>query len=260
MLRSGQRAGSRRPGCPLDSGFQLTVRSGSAEVRPEVEGKPATWDAALSGTQRYYAYKHFPSGEGDCGSPAGYTAPILVAAAPSIGDPIGSADGYYFLCVIAGDTQSFDSSWQQLSYASVRFKRLDSQPPAVQVDYEIEQLVELYRLVNLTGGEGPSGLGVALFKRGPPATDCSDLQDYRVQISVPQVVRTSELPVRICWKFSDKAGNYADPVGFDFGAPSILPNTMRNGASLEREPWLWAASSRWIRSTSPTALRTLPPR
>jgi uncharacterized protein (TIGR03437 family) len=43
------------------------------------------------------------------------------------------------------------------------------------------------------------------------------------------------LPVRICWKLSDKAGNFADPVIFDFASPAILPNAMRNGASLTRE-------------------------
>src|SRR6185436_1649883 len=78
----------QRPGCPLDPGFQLTVRSGAAEVRPMVEGKAATWDTALSGSQRYYAYKRFRMGEGDCGSVAGYSAAIPVASAPMIGDPI----------------------------------------------------------------------------------------------------------------------------------------------------------------------------
>ena len=38
----------QRPGCPLDPGFQLTIQSGANEVRPIVDGKAATWDAALS--------------------------------------------------------------------------------------------------------------------------------------------------------------------------------------------------------------------
>jgi uncharacterized protein (TIGR03437 family) len=224
-----------RPGCPLDPGFQLTVRSGSNEVRPEAEGKAATWDAALSGGQRYYAYKHFPTGEGDCGSYTQYSAPISVAAAPVIGDRVGREDGYYLLCVIAGDTPTIDASWQRPDHASMRFKRLDSQPPAVEVDYEVEALSTAWRLVNVTGGEGPSGLGLATFKRGPPlATDCADPRDYRIQTSIPQIFRTSDLPVRICWKYSDRAGNESDPAIFDFGAPAVLPNAIRNGASLER--------------------------
>ena len=64
------------------------------------DGKPAAWDATLTGTQRYYAYKRFAAGEGNCTNPSGYGEPIAVATAPVIRDPIGSADGYYFLCVI----------------------------------------------------------------------------------------------------------------------------------------------------------------
>jgi uncharacterized protein (TIGR03437 family) len=47
-------------------------------------------------------------------------------------------------------------------------------------------------------------------------------------------VRAGDLPVRICWKQSDKAGNFADPVVFDFGPSATLPNASRNGASLVR--------------------------
>jgi uncharacterized protein (TIGR03437 family) len=224
-----------RRGCALDPGFQLTIQSGANEVRPVVDGNLATWDAALSGTFRYYSYKTFALGNGDCASASGYSAPRLVASAPVIRDPIGIQDGYYFLCVIAGDTPSIDPSWQLSANASVRFKRVDSQPPVVQVDYEIEPLVNGYRLLYQTGGDAPSGLGVALSKRGPPSsTDCSDPQGYGAQVSIPPVVRTSDFPTRICSIISDKAGNRAAPDQFDFGPPAILPNAMRNGASLVR--------------------------
>ena len=222
----------QRPGCPLDPGFQLTIQSGANEVRPIVDGKAATWDAALSGVPPYYSYKHFALGNGDCGSPSGYSSPSLVASAPAIRDPIGAQDGYYFLCVIAGDTPTIDPSWQQPTHASVRFKRLDSQPPVVQVDYEIETLNNAYRLLNQTGGDSTSGLGPALSKRGSASsTDCSDPQGYGLQISIPPVIRPSDFPARICWKLSDKAGNFSAPAQFDFGPPVILPNAMRNGAS-----------------------------
>ena len=222
------------PGCPLDSGVQLTIQSTPYEVQPLVEGKPASWGATLTGTQRYYAYKHFPAGEGDCADLGGYSAPILRDAVPVITDPVGIADGYYYLCVIAGDTASFDSSWQQPSHASIRFKRLDSLPPLVGVDYQIQPLLNAYELDNLTGGEGTSDL-IGLLKRGPLAsTDCFDPLDYRIQVSIPQIVRTSEFPTRICWKLMDRAGNIADPVAFDFGPPVILPNGIRNAASFNR--------------------------
>jgi uncharacterized protein (TIGR03437 family) len=223
-----------RPGCPLDPGFQLTIQSSPNEVRPEVDSKPASWNATLSGSQRYYAYKHFPVGEGDCGSLSDYSAPLSVADAPVIADRVGSEDGYYLLCVLAGDTPSFDSAWQRPAYASVRFKRLDSQPPLVPVDYKIDQLVDAYRLTNLTGGDGTSGLGLAYVKRGAPsATDCSDPANYRIQVSIPDVVRTSDFPTRICWLISDKAGNISEPAVFNFGPPVILPNGIRNAASLK---------------------------
>jgi hypothetical protein len=77
-----------RPGCPLDPGFQLTVQSGPNEVQPQASGNPATWGAALSGSQSYYSYKRFTAGEDSCGTASGYSAPILVPA-PVILDPIG---------------------------------------------------------------------------------------------------------------------------------------------------------------------------
>ena len=225
----------QRPGCPLDPGYQLGVNSGANEVKPVTDGKPATWDAVLTGTQRYYAYKRFAAGEGDCTSPSGYGVPIAVASAPVIRDPIGSADGYYFLCIIAGDTPSVDSSWQKPAHATARFKRIDSQPPVVPLDYIVEEAPGGYHLLSTTGGEAPSGLGAAFYKMGPlTATDCSDPQGYRVQLSIPPTIRPSEFPTRMCWKFSDKAGNLTAPAAFDFGPPTIFPNAMRNGASLER--------------------------
>jgi uncharacterized protein (TIGR03437 family) len=219
----------------LDPGFQLTIQSGANEVRPIVDGRGATWDAALSGTPRYYSYKHFVLGNGDCGSPSDYSEPRLVASTPVIRDLVGIQDGYYFLCVIAGDSPSVDSLWQQPSHASVRFKRVDSQPPVVQVDYEIEPLDNAYRLLNQTGGQGSSGLGPSFSKSGPTSsTDCSDPQGYGIQVSIPPIIRTKDFPARVCWKLSDKAGNLTAPTQFDFGPPVILPNAMRNGASLMR--------------------------
>jgi uncharacterized protein (TIGR03437 family) len=53
-------------------------------------------------------------------------------------------------------------------------------------------------------------------------------------VSIPQVIRTIDMPIRVCWKISDKAGNFADPIAFDFGPPALMPNALRNGASLER--------------------------
>jgi hypothetical protein len=224
-----------RPGCPLDPGLQLTVNAGQNEVQPEVDGKPATWAAALSGIQHYYSYKHFRMGEGDCASADGFSTPLSVTSAPLISDPVGSSDDYYFLCVIAGDTPSIDSSWQQPSHASIRFKRIDSQPPIITVDYKVEPLLNSYRLNNVTNADATSDLGIAVVKSGPPAsTDCSDTKDYRIMLSIPQTIRTSDMPIRVCWKMSDKAGNYALPIVFEFGAPAMLPNAVKNAASLER--------------------------
>jgi uncharacterized protein (TIGR03437 family) len=225
----------QRPGCPLDPGYQLGVNSGANEVKPVTDGKPAAWDAALTGTQRHYAYKLFAAGEGDCTNSSGYGAPIAVASAPIIRDAVGSADGYYFLCIIAGDTPSVDSSWQKPAHASTRFKRIDSQPPMAALDYMVEDAPGGYHLLNTSGVEGPSGLGASFYKLGPLAsTDCSDPQDYRVQLSIPPIIRPSEFPTRMCWKLSDKAGNLTVPVAFDFGPPTVFPNAMQNGASLER--------------------------
>ena len=103
------------------------------------------------------------------------------------------------------------------------------------LDYELEALNQAYRLTFQGGDGAPSGLGIQMEKRGPPgSTDCSDPQGYRGQISIPDTIRNSDLPTRICIKLSDKAGNLADPEVFDFGAPAMLPNAVRNAASLRR--------------------------
>lgn len=224
-----------RPGCPLDPGYQLKVDTGlNDDARPEVDGKPATWDARLSGEQRYYAYKHFPMGQGDCAELEGYSRPIAVASSSVISDRVGKGDGYYYLCVLAGDSPSFDATWQQPRHASMRFKHLDSQPPAIIADYAITERLNGYRLESLDAGT-PSDLGVIEYKRGPlPATDCDDSSGYRFLVSIPQTILTSEFPVRICWRLSDKAGNTAAPIAFDFGPPTIQPGGVRNSASFER--------------------------
>jgi uncharacterized protein (TIGR03437 family) len=70
---------------------------------------------------------------------------------------------------------------------------------------------------------------------GPAAaTDCSDPRGYTIPIWPPRLISPSEFPTRVCWQISDKAGNFMDPVAFDFGPPTILPSALRNGASLTR--------------------------
>ena len=51
---------------------------------------------------------------------------------------------------------------------------------------------------------------------------------------LPDTIRNGDLPTRICIKNSDKAGNFTDADVFDFGAPAMLPNAVRNAASLQR--------------------------
>ncbi len=102
------------------------------------------------------------------------------------------------------------------------------------MDYQLDTLTQAYQLT-FQGADGPSGLGVQMEKRGPPgSTNCADPQGYRGSISIPAIIKTSDLPVRLCVKSSDKAGNFSDPDVFDFGPPAMLPNAIRNGASLRR--------------------------
>jgi uncharacterized protein (TIGR03437 family) len=103
------------------------------------------------------------------------------------------------------------------------------------VDYALQRQSNGYVLNLLTGSDQPNGLGLSYTKRGPlSAVDCSDPQGYRGQISIPDVVRDSDQPARICSLFSDKAGNLAQPATFDFGPPALLPNAVANSASGKR--------------------------
>src|SRR5262249_22266077 len=113
-------------------------------------------------------------------------------------------------------------------------KQVDSGPGDIPPSYAITEVLDGFRIASTETGT-PSDLGVIEWKRGALAsTDCSDLQGYRLLISIPQTIRTSDLPARVCWRLSDKAGNFAPPVVFDFGPPTIQPSGVRNSASYER--------------------------
>lgn len=230
---AGGRADPALPSCGLDPGRELSIDLNRRTAAPPYTGgELSRWNALLSGSLPYYAYKTVRLGQGDCREPAGYFQPVALSAAPVLSAPIGREEGHYLLCVVAGPTPSIDASWQSFRFASIRRMRVDAQPPAAAPDFSLDPLEAGYRL---TVSSVPPAVTTLQYKLGPPSsTFCSDTAGYRFYLSVPILVRQTDYPQRLCLRYADDAGNAATPLVFFFDTPVIQPYGLRNGASLQR--------------------------
>lgn len=221
------------PACGLDPGFELAIDvNRRTAAPPRTNGELTRWDARLSGTLPYYAYKTVRLGLDDCRNPAGYSKPILLSFSPTIFDPIGRQEGHYLLCVVAGSTPSIGASWQSFDFPSLRRMRVDALPPALPPGFEVDPADDGYRL---TVSSVPPAVSSLQYKAGHPfSTDCTSPAAYRPYLAAPIFVPRSAFPQRLCLRYADDAGNAAPPLVFFFNTPVIQPFGLRNGASLER--------------------------
>src|SRR5690606_305117 len=98
------------------------------------DGSPvtATWNATLAGDRPFYRYKIGRAGEVDCRADEGYGAPVALSAAPLIDDPLPPDDGHYLLCVLAGESETVDETWQPVERPTVARVEVDNTPPALE--------------------------------------------------------------------------------------------------------------------------------
>lgn len=227
------RAATTLPSCSLDPGLQLSIDLDRRTAAPPYSnGSLSRWNARLSGQLAYYSYKTTRAGLDDCRLPAGYSPPLALSSAPLISAPIGSEEGHYLLCVVAGPTPSIDTSWQSFRFPSVRRMRVDAQPPLVPPGFELEPASAGYRL-NIYSV--PPAVSTLQYKLGSPSsTSCAEISGYRFYLNVPILVRQPDFPQRLCLRYSDDAGNAAPPLVFYFHTPILQPYALRNGASLLR--------------------------
>lgn len=203
--------------CPLDDGRQLLISGyatqGTRNPIPTAEGAsaPATWQATLAGELPYYRYKIGRAGQVDCRAEEGYGAPIALADAALIDEPLPPEEGSYLLCVVAGESATVDETWQPVEWATVAHVAVDNTPPRLTPRLDFNR-----------DGEGgltfqpifaPPELSHFRVKFGPAgATDCAVDDGFRDFLRVPFHIPAEELPARLCVIGYDAPGNAGAPL------------------------------------------------
>jgi hypothetical protein len=200
--------------CPLDDGRQLLLSgypSGAGQ-----EGGP--WNATLTGDLPFYRFKAGPIGSVDCRDEAGYGVVTATADRPVIDDLIPSGEGHYLLCVLAGETEAFDESWQPSSDPTVARAEIDRTPPTIKPELFVRDYGEEYYFEPIFAVAELSAFDV---KWGPAeTTDCDDPEGYvpyrRFGFSTPK----ADDPQVVCVIGIDVAGNRSVPWVYPLGEPA----------------------------------------
>lgn len=199
-------------GCPLDDGRQLLISGyptqGTRNPIPLADGTsaPATWQATLSGELPYYRYRIDHAGQVDCRTEAGYGAPIALADAALIDEPLPAEEGGYLLCVVAGESAAVDGTWQPVEWATVARAEVDNTAPTLtpQVifyphDFGGFRFEPLFVTPELSHFE---------VKFGPvDEVDCADPTGFAPYRRFPFDLPAEQLPARICVIGYDTPGN-----------------------------------------------------
>lgn len=203
--------------CPLDGGNQLMLDgyplSASQPIITDDAGLTyrAAWNTTLAGDFAYYRYKAGAVSAVNCRAESGYGDPIALATDSLIEEEIPEAEGFYYLCVVAGNSPTVDSTWQSFANATVVLAHIDTTPPVIAPilsvqDFETEYYLEpIFRVPELVH---------YVLKLGPPATtDCDDPAGYfpyrRIALSIE---KSSELPTKVCVIGYDEANNQTPPL------------------------------------------------
>ena len=135
---------------------------------------------------------------------------------PVISDAIPKEEGSYLLCVLAGETETVDDSWQPVSFPTVVRVQIDRTPPIVEPELGLTEFDDgymfepIFAIAELTNYE---------VKFGPAAeTDCADPEGYMPYRRVPFSADKADDPQTICVIGYDNAGNQGAPKAFYLGA------------------------------------------
>ncbi|MGH2592769.1 MAG: trypsin-like serine peptidase [Anaerolineae bacterium] len=211
------RFGLGAPDCPLDDGQQLKLSGHPlSAIQPVVTDntgatRRAAWNTTLSGDFTHYRYKTGPVSSVDCRDEAGYSDPIALVKDNLIEEEIPEAEGFYYLCLVAGDRPAVDVTWQPIVDATVGFAHIDTTPPLIPPilsvqEFESEYLVEpIFKLPELVH---------YILKFGPPATtDCNDPAGYEPYRRFPvSLEKRNQVPAKLCVIGYDDANNPTTPL------------------------------------------------
>ncbi len=199
-------------GCPLDDGRQLLISGYPTQgtrnptMTPDGQSVPATWQATLSGELPYYRYKIGRAGQVDCRAQEGYGAPIALADASLIDEPLPAEEGSYLLCVVAGESATPDGTWQPVERATVARAEVDNTPPALTPQvifypdgfggFRFEPIFVTPELSHFEVKYGPAG-----------EVDCADPTGFAPYRRFPFDLPAEQLPARVCVIGYDTPGN-----------------------------------------------------
>jgi hypothetical protein len=231
-----------REGCPLDDGRQMVLtRPDSRSVQPvftDFPGHqtPAIWNTLLSSdTLGYYRSKSFREGRGDCRDPAGYGPVVNVKYFAWIYESIGTEEGRYYLCVVAGASPVVDATWQDPRFASILIVKLDATPPVERPRYNFLE-GELFFTLSFTFL--PPEISSYDYKFGAPGdTRCEDPTGYIPYPRVPIMIAKSRGPYRVCARAADDALNLSRPIEILTAGVTVLPFGVVHAASYDAGPF-----------------------
>ena len=189
------------PDCPLPPSAQLSFD----DIPRPVGQPPLSWDASLAGDLPYYRYKTGAAGVVDCRAPEGYSAPISLADNPIIHDAIPDEEGFYLLCLLAGESEAVDDSWQDPAYPSVAIAQIDITPPEMEPQLSIREGPEYFDVALVFS---PPELSDYLYKFGPKeSTVCAVDADYIPYRRIPISIERDGSATRLCVIGFDNANN-----------------------------------------------------
>ena len=191
--------------CPLPPVEQLAFDSLSPLGQP-----PLTWATTLTGTLPFYRYKTGAAGVVDCRSAEGYSPTITLADRPLIDDAIPDEEGFYLLCVQAGESAAVGDSWQSLDYPTVTIAQIDITPPQLEPQIAVQETPDF---IDVSLIFQPPELSDYLFKIGPAEmTDCAVEEDYFRYRRIPLTIERDDGPIRLCVIGFDNANNATPPL------------------------------------------------
>lgn len=192
--------------CPLPPTSQLSFE----ETPLSPSQPPLTWGTTLAGDLPYYRYKTGEAGVVDCRLDEGYSSVFALAENPTIDDAIPSEEGFYLLCLLAGESPSIDTTWQNSDYPTVLSAQIDTTPPQLEPQLNIRELPEFYDVALIFQ---PPELSDYRYKFGPPETiDCAVEDDYQRYRRIPLTLERGDGPIRLCVIGYDNADNPTPPL------------------------------------------------
>lgn len=200
------------------TGCGLAPATAVRVLEQRLSGRPgASWNTTItSDSMRFFRYKVFPQGAGDCAEESGYSQPEPVPG--RLSELLPTPEGRYFACVIAGVSPTPDSTWESRRFANLVHLRVDATPPAGPPRFDLFQNGNGFYFV-----PGAS-LSTSIFPKADEAesSTCADLSTYRRIYPVPWFIPKGAVK-RLCLVMEDAAGNTSPPVEIDLIEPAIFP-------------------------------------